>query len=324
MANYSFLTDNINIASTVVASNAVISDRMYANGYFYANGAPIISNVFSDITVTGNIIGNSIVSNGSIFATSINSSGSIFASSINSTGSIFGSSVNVSGSIFASTVNVSSISTPTGNLITFPATTGALITSNDFGTITNSMLANSNVRINGTAVSLGSSYTLSSLTLGSGLTGTSYNGSTPVSTGIDATVVATLSGSQNLTNKIITSLANSSTILDFSGNAWQFGFRNMPQSTTSSGNLALGDSGKHLYVSSGITVPPNSSVPFEIGTVVTLVSNATSLTITQGSGVTLKWANSSSTGNRTLASNGIATLLKVAIDTWYIFGLGLT
>ena len=324
MANYSFLTDNINIASTVVASNAVISDRMYANGYFYANGAPIISNVFSDITVTGNIIGNSIVSNGSIFATSINSSGSIFASSINSTGSIFGSSVNVSGSIFASTVNVSSISTPTGNLITFPATTGALITSNDFGTITNSMLANSNVRINGTAVSLGSSYTLSSLTLGSGLTGTSYNGSTPVSTGIDATVVATLSGSQNLTNKIITSLANSSTILDFSGNAWQFGFRNMPQSTTSSGNLALGDSGKHLYVSSGITVPPNSSVPFEIGTVVTLVSNATSLTITQGSGVTLKFTNTVNTGNRTLASNGIATLLKVATDTWYIFGIGLT
>ena len=324
MANYSFLTDNINIASTVVASNAVISDRMYANGYFYANGTPIISNVFSDITVTGNIVGNSIVSNGTIFATSINSSGSIFATSINSSGSITGSSVNVSGSIFGSSVNVSSISTPSGNVITFPQTTGAIITSNDFGTITNSMLANSNVRINGTTVSLGSSYTLSTLTLGTGLTGTSYNGSTPVSTGIDSSVVATLTGSQNLTNKIITSLANSSTILDFSGNAWQFGFRNMPQSTTSSGNLALGDSGKHLYVSSGITVPPNSSVPFEIGAVITIVSNAASLTITQGSGVTLKFTNTVNTGNRTLASNGIATLMKVATDTWYIFGIGLT
>lgn len=302
MANYSFLTDNINIASTIVASNAAITDRMYANGYFYANGAPITQTVFSNITVLGTITGNSIVSNGSIFATSINSSGSIFAS----------------------TVNVSSISTPSGNVITFPTTSGALITSNDVGTITNSMLANNNVRINGTDVSLGNGYTLATLTLGTGLTGTSYNGTTPATTGIDSSVVATLTGSQNLTNKIISSLANSSTVLDFSGNAWQFGFRNMPQSTTSSGNLALGDSGKHLYVSSGITVPPYSSVPFEIGTVITIVSNATSLTITQGSGVTLKLANSVSTGNRSLASNGIATLMKVATDTWYIFGLGLT
>ena len=53
-------------------------------------------------------------------------------------------------------------------------------------------------------------------------------------------------------------------------------------------------------------------------------TRSTSLTITQGSGVTLKWANSVSTGNRTLASNGIATCLKVATDTWYIFGIGLT
>jgi hypothetical protein len=185
------------------------------------------------------------------------------------------------------------------------------------------MLANNNVRINGTTVSLGNSYTLAALTIGTGLSGTSYNGSSPINITIDSSV-ATLSGSQNLTNKIVTSLANSSTVLDFSGNAWQFGFRNMPQSTTSSGNLALGDSGKHVYLTSGVTVPPNSSVPFEIGAVVTIISNATAFTITQGSGVTLKWASTASTGNRTLGSNGVATLLKVATDTWYIFGLGLT
>lgn len=283
MANYSFLTDNINIASTIVASNAVISDRMYANGYFYANGAPILSNVFSNVTVTG--------------------------------------------TLYATTVNTSSLSTTSGNVITLPSTSGALITSNDVGTITNTMLANSNVRINGSTVSLGNSFTLATLTFGSGVNstvGSSYNGTTGTTISLDPNVAVTLTGTQTLTNKTITGLANVSTVQDFSGTQYQFGFRNMPQSGTTSGNLALGDSGKHVYVSSGVTVPPNSSVPFEIGAVITVVSNATAITITQGSGVTLKWANSVSTGNRSLASNGIATLLKVATDTWYIFGLGLT
>ena len=278
---------------------------MYANGYFYANGAPITQTVFSNVTVLGTITANSIVSNGSISATN----------------------VSVTGTISAATVNTSSISTSNGNVITFPSTSGAIITSNDVGTITNSMLANSNVRINGSTVSLGNSFTLATITFGSGINstvGSSYNGTTGTTISVDPNVAVTLTGTQTLTNKTITGLANVSTVLDYSGNQFQFGFRNMPQSGTSSGNLALGDSGKHVYVSSGVTIPPNSSVPFEIGAVVTVVSNATSLTITQGSGVTLKWANSASTGNRTLASNGIATLLKVATDTWYIFGLGLT
>jgi hypothetical protein len=314
MANYSFLTDNINIASTIVASNAAITDRMYANGYFYANGAPLLSNVFSNVTVLGTITSNSIVSNGSISA----------------------SNVSVTGTITAVTVNVSTITTTSGNVITFPTTSGTIISSNDVGTITstmlsgnipNSKLSNSTITINGSTVTLGNNFTLAQLTFGSGVNssvGTTYNGTTGTTISLDPNVSVTLTGTQTLTNKTITGLANVSTVLDFSGTQYQFGFRNMPQSGTSSGNLALGDSGKHVYVSSGVTVPPNSSVPFEIGAVITVVSNATSLTITQGSGVTLKWANSSSTGNRTLASNGIATLLKVATDTWYIFGLGLT
>jgi hypothetical protein len=192
------------------------------------------------------------------------------------------------------------------------------------GSIPNSKLSNSSITINGSTVSLGNNFTLASLNFGSGLSGSSYNGTTGTTISVDPNVAVTLTGTQTLTNKTITGLANVSTVLDFSGTQYQFGFRNMPQSGTTSGNLALGDSGKHVYVSSGVTIPPNSSVPFEIGAVITVVSNATSLTITQGSGVTLKWANSASTGNRTLASNGIATCLKVATDTWYIFGIGLT
>jgi hypothetical protein len=72
-------------------------------------------------------------------------------------------------------------------------------------------------------------------------------------------------------------------------------------------------------------VPPNSTAPFDIGTVITIVnSSASSITITQGSGVTLRLSGSSSTGNRTLAAYGLCSAIKVATDTWYISGSGMT
>ncbi|NDB58477.1 hypothetical protein EB001_08535 [bacterium] len=79
---------------------------------------------------------------------------------------------------------------------------------NTLNNIGNSSLTNSSITINGTPVSLGGSTTVSAtvtnaLTIGTGLSGTSYNGSSPVTVAIDSTV-ATLTGSQTLTNKIIT------------------------------------------------------------------------------------------------------------------------
>jgi hypothetical protein len=157
-------------------------------------------------------------------------------------------------------------------------------------------------------------------------TGTGLTGGPIVTTGtisIDNTVV-TLTGTQTLTNKTITGLSSGSTVKDSAGNLYGFGFRTMPQSSNTSGTLVLSDSAKHLYLTGNVTVPPNSSVAFEIGTVISVVSNATALVIQAGSGVTLKLANSTSTGNRSVASNGVATMIKVATDTWYVFGLGVT
>jgi hypothetical protein len=101
--------------------------------------------------------------------------------------------------------------------ITLPATTGTVITTGDTGTVTSTMIADGtivNADINASAaiaisklaastisgVSLGNN--LNALTIGTGLSGTSYNGSSAVTIAIDSTV-ATLTGSQTLTNKTL-------------------------------------------------------------------------------------------------------------------------
>jgi len=163
--------------------------------------------------------------------------------------------------------------------------------------------------------------TVTQVLTGTGLTGGPITGSGTIA--IDSTVV-TVDGTQTLTNKTISNLSSASTVLDSAGSNFQFGFRTMPKSTNSSGTLVLSDSAKHYYITSGIIVPLNASVAFDIGTVISIVSNNTALTITPESGVTLQLANSASAGTRSLASNGIATLLKVAVNTWYISGTGVT
>jgi hypothetical protein len=79
-------------------------------------------------------------------------------------------------------------------------------------TIPNSGLTNSAITINGSSVSLGGSVTVTAtatnaLTIGTGLSGTSYNGSSAVTIAIDSTV-ATLTGAQTLTNKTISGASN--------------------------------------------------------------------------------------------------------------------
>ena len=82
-------------------------------------------------------------------------------------------------------------------------------------TIPNAGLANSSVTYNGVTVALGASGTITAtatnaLTIGTGLSGTSYNGSSAVTIAIDSTV-ATLTGTQTLTNKTISGASNTLT-----------------------------------------------------------------------------------------------------------------
>jgi hypothetical protein len=81
--------------------------------------------------------------------------------------------------------------------------------SNTLSNIGNSSLTNSALTVNGSTISLGGVATITAsnpnaLTIGTGLSGTSYDGSSAVTVAIDSTV-ATTSGTQTLTNKTLTS-----------------------------------------------------------------------------------------------------------------------
>jgi hypothetical protein len=142
----------------------------------------------------------------------------------------------------------------------------------------------------------------------------SVNGSTGAVTGIaptaSPTFTGTLSGSVG---------SFSSTLSDIVGNV-----RSIPQNAqTAAYTLAATDNGQHISITTGgVTVP---SAIFTAGQVVTIFNNsASSQTIAQGTSVTLRQAGTASTGNRTLAQYGVATILCVASNTFVITGTGVT
>jgi hypothetical protein len=111
--------------------------------------------------------------------------------------------------------------------------------------------------------------------------------------------------------------------------AFAIGYLAIPQNAQSSNyTLVLIDGGKHIYsTNSGaqsITIPTNASVAFPIGTALTIVNNGTTAITIVTTSLTVFQAGTTNTGNRTLATKGIATCLKVATDTWFISGAGIT
>lgn len=109
---------------------------------------------------------------------------------------------------------------------------------------------------------------------------------------------------------------------------YQVGYLDAPQvSKTGNYTLIASDSGKSILMngtSITLTIPANSAVPFPVGTVVIIVNvNTTALSIAITSD-TLTLANSTTTGTRTLARNGVATCIKIGATSWLISGAGLT
>ena len=93
---------------------------------------------------------------------------------------------------------------------------------------------------------------------------------------------------------------------------------------TSAYTLALTDRGKSIDTTANVTIPLNSAVAFPIGSVVSITNlSVASINILATSGVTLRIAGTADTGDCTLALYGMATMRKVATNTWHISGAGV-
>jgi hypothetical protein len=100
--------------------------------------------------------------------------------------------------------------------------------------------------------------------------------------------------------------------------------RNVPLNSQTTGyTLVATDSGKCISITTGgVTVPASI---FSAGQSVTIFNNSTSSqTITQGTSVTMYLVGTATTGNRTLAQYGLATVFCVAANTFVVTGGGLT
>lgn len=126
-----------------------------------------------------------------------------------------------------------------------------------------------------------------------------------------------LTATQTLTNKTLTAIDTASTVKDSAGTAYTIGFRKVPQSLNTTASAS--DVGKHLFVSATTTIP---SGVFTAGDEFLVVnSSGSSITITQGAGTTLRLAGTATTGSRTLAAYGVATVLCTGSEVFYVTGV---
>ena len=91
---------------------------------------------------------------------------------------------------------------------------------------------------------------------------------------------------------------------------------------TSSYILTASDIGTLVQTNTTVTVDQNI---FTAGDAITIYNNsASNITITQGTNVTFYLAGTATTGSRTLAQRGVATVLCVASNAFVVSGSGLT
>lgn len=114
-------------------------------------------------------------------------------------------------------------------------------------------------------------------------------------------------------------------------NGEDLGYKDVLQNPQS-GNytLALTDRSKHIYSTNTsnqtITVPPNATVAFPVGTTITIINNGTNAITFTTTGLTVYKAGTSIAwaSGGTMAIRGMCSFTKVALDTWFITGVGLS
>ena len=181
-----------------------------------------------------------------------------------------------------------------------------------------------------------------------------FNGSSTLSLngGFYVNTVGTNNGNANMVNYVGGAFVYGPALTDYAGNisantisatgnitannfvgntaGYAIGYRDIPQlSLSANTTIATTDAGKHYYSTQStdyiLTIANNASQGFQIGAAISVVNQGTgNITVAQGSGVTLYLAGNGTSGNRTVSTFGMATLIKVDTDTWFINGTGVS
>ena len=140
--------------------------------------------------------------------------------------------------------------------------------------------------------------------------------------------VVTLLGSFG-SNTIVTTGNISAGNVNSNVNGFSIGYLEIPQvALTADDTIALEDSGKHFHSNTAgnitLTIPTNATVAFPVGTAISIVEEAAgNILVNAAAGVNLYLAGNSTAANRVLGTYGMATLMKVGTDTWFINGSGV-
>jgi hypothetical protein len=133
-------------------------------------------------------------------------------------------------------------------------------------------------------------------------------------------------------NNTVTLAGTDGTTLTGPGQSGALGYINLPQNSQSGAyTTVLLDQGKHILHPAAdtsartFTIDSNANVAYPIGTAITFVNqNAAGVVTIAITADTMRLAGAGTTGNRTLAANGVATALKITTTEWIISGTGLT
>ena len=324
------LVGYVSSSGTITASDTVLSGIQKLNGNMSAlvTGVSSVNGSTGAVTITTTGTVNQIIVSGGSSTTPTIAIASTYAgqTSITTLGTITTGSWTATAIADTYISSSSNWNTAYTNRITSLTTTGssgaATLSSNTLN-IPNYTLAGLGGVPTTTTVAgfaLSSNVTLGTLTISTGLVGTSYNGSTGVTISIDSTV-ATLTGTQIFTNKTIAAVSNSITGLTNSNLSGSAGITNANLANSTISGISLGSSLAVLTIGSGLSGSSyNGSTGITIaissgGVTNAMLANSTISGISLGSNLNNITFNNSGTGATSGSTYNGSTALTVSYNT---------